>query len=56
MKGWEQSRRDDIESIGNMLIYFLKQGLPWQAITANKKMEKYFKIYEMKKNISSEVL
>ena len=56
LRGGEQSRRDDIESIGYMLVYFLKQRLPWQGVTGQKKMERYLKIYKMKKNTTPEEL
>ena len=56
LRGGEQSRRDDIESIGYMLVYFLKKKLPWQGICGKKKMERYLKIYKLKKNTSPEEL
>lgn len=39
--GIEQGRRDDIEGIANVLLYFVKGSLPWQNIKANGKKEKY---------------
>ncbi|KRX09104.1 Protein kinase-like domain [Pseudocohnilembus persalinus] len=54
--GIEQSRRDDLEAIGYVLIYFLKGYLPWQGIKANNKQEKYNKIMEKKMSTPVEIL
>ena len=54
--GVEQSRRDDMESIGYMFIYLLKGKLPWQGIQAKDKKEKMKKIYNKKKFINLEDL
>ena len=54
--GNEQSRRDDIESIGYMIIFLMKKKLPWQGIKGSSYKECYTKLYLMKKNIKPEEL
>jgi serine/threonine protein kinase len=54
--GIEQSRRDDLEAIGYVLIYLIKGYLPWQGIKANNKQEKYHKIMEKKMTTPVEIL
>mmetsp|Transcript_7162 Transcript_7162/g.6353 ORF Transcript_7162/g.6353 Transcript_7162/m.6353 type:complete len:149 (+) Transcript_7162:325-771(+) len=54
--GVEQSRRDDIEGIGYVLMYFLKGKLPWMGIQAKTKDEKYEKIKDKKVSVTVEQL
>ena len=56
LNGLTQSRRDDLEAVGYVLMYFLRGRLPWQGIPVRNKEERYRKIMNKKKETSAEEL
>jgi len=56
LAGIEQSRRDDLEAIGYVLVYLMKGKLPWQGLVAESSTEKHKKILEIKQNTDYSVL
>jgi serine/threonine protein kinase len=56
LRGFEQSRRDDLESIGYVLMYFLRGSLPWQGLKIAQNEDRYTVIYNKKRSTSTEEL
>ena len=56
LRGYEQSRRDDLESAGYVLMYFLRGSLPWQGIPGKNKDERYKKILQKKEETTAHEL
>ena len=48
LRGIVQGKKDDLESIGYVLVYLLKGSLPWQSINVKNKSEKLKKILVLK--------
>jgi len=55
-EGFEPSRRDDLEAIGNVLLHLLRGNLPWQGLKAASKRRKHQKIRKSKAETSIEDL
>ena len=56
-RGNQQSRRDDIESLGYTILFFMKGKLPWQNLNQNyNEKDIYIKTYAMKKYMPIEKL
>ena len=56
LKGCEQSRRDDLEAVGYVLLNFLRGSLPWQGLHVHKGEDRYKKILAKKRSTSAEDL
>lgn len=54
--GETQSRKDDLESVGYLLIYLFRSKLPWMGIKHKDKKIKYQLILEKKESLSEEEL
>jgi serine/threonine protein kinase len=48
MRGQEQSRRDDLESLGYVWLYLLRGSLPWQGLPAKTHAQKMERILQKK--------
>jgi len=55
-RGIEQARRDDLESLGYVMIYATKGSVPWQQIRDEDRRKKWSKVYNMKCQIKLEEL
>ena len=56
MKGLSQSCRDDLESLGYLLYFFLKGKLPWMGLKEKNKEDLDRKILEKKIETTEEIL
>ena len=56
LRGCQVSRRDDLEAVAYMLIFFMRGDLPWEGVEAKNKTDKYRKIYRLKKLYTPEKL
>jgi len=55
-RGVEQSRRDDLESLGFVCIYAARGTVPWQTIRNEDRRKKWSQVYDMKRRIKLDEL
>ena len=56
MEEMEQSRRDDLEAVSYVIMYFIRGDLPWQGLKLKSNEDRYQKILEKKKEVTTEEL
>ena len=56
MRGVEQSRKDDLESLSYLILYFLRGSLPWQGLKITSKSKRFKTITNIKKSAKLEEL
>ncbi len=56
MRGVEQSRRDDLESLSYLLLYFILGSLPWQGLKISSRAQRFKQITKIKKNLKIETV
>lgn len=50
MRGSEQSRRDDMEALGYLMMYMLRGSLPWQGVRSAPRKQRHEMIAECKQS------
>ena len=52
LKGFELSRRDDLESFCYMILFFILKKLPWQGVKAQTQAKRFKKICDIKESFN----
>ena len=56
LRGYEQSRRDDLEALGYIFMYLLRGSLPWIGVTGRHTKDRNTKIAKMKSKLTPVLL
>ena len=56
LRGAEQSRRDDLESLFYVILYFFRGSVPWQNLKIKSRNERFKRINEIKKKVNYKLI